>query len=312
MGTVVRIGIDTGGTKTDAVAVDASGRVVERVRLVTGFGVDAVVETIRAASAQLSEHLGSPLTEVESVGVGIPGVVDPVEGRVRHAVNLGLGDVPLGDLLRSAIGVPVRIENDVKAAALGAYHLLGLSGSMGYLNLGTGLAAGLVIDGRLWRGARGTAGEIGHIPVDPHGDECPCGQRGCLETVASGSGIARMWPTEHPFPSIDLFDRADAGDPHAVAVRTRFVEGVASAVRLIVLTGDLEAVVIGGGLSNLGDRLFDAVRATLDEWGTTSEFLASLELPSRIRRLPEGVPAGAVGAAIGALAPTAASTGSEA
>jgi predicted NBD/HSP70 family sugar kinase len=303
MGTVVRIGIDTGGTKTDAVAVDASGRVVERVRLGTGFGVDAVVETIRSASAELGALLGTPLTAVESIGVGIPGVVDPAEGRVRHAVNLGLGDVPLGELLRSAIGVPVRVENDVKAAALGAYHLLGLGGSMGYLNLGTGLAAGLVIDGRLWRGARGTAGEIGHIPVDPHGDECPCGQRGCLETVASGSGIARMWPSQHAVPAVDLFDQADAGDARAIAVRTRFVDGVASAVRLLVLTGDLEAVVIGGGLSNLGDRLLDAVRATLTEWGATSEFLASLELPSRIRRLPEDVPAGAVGAALGALSP---------
>ena len=86
---------------------------------------------------------------------------------------------------------------------MGAFHLLGRpdTHSMAYLNLGTGLAAGLVLNGALWRGSRGTAGEIGHIPVDPNGALCSCGQRGCLEMVASGSAVARQWPTDHPDPA---------------------------------------------------------------------------------------------------------------
>ena len=87
---------------------------------------------------------------------------------------------------------------------------------MAYLNLGTGLAAGIVLDGRLLRGGHGVAGEIGHIPVDPAGVVCGCGQRGCLETLASGSAIARMWPTDDPLPARELFDAADAGDEHAI------------------------------------------------------------------------------------------------
>jgi predicted NBD/HSP70 family sugar kinase len=114
---------------------------------------------------------------------------------------------------------------------------------MAYLNLGTGLAAGLVLGGRLWRGSRGVAGEIGHIPVDPAGPLCPCGQRGCLELMASGSAVARQWPPDEPKPVRALFAAADAGDALAIEVRARLVDNVAAAVRLLVLTVDVDDVV---------------------------------------------------------------------
>src|SRR5690606_7005400 len=131
--------------------------------------------------------------------------------------------------------------------------------------LGTGLAAGIVIGGRLWRGSRGTAGEIGHIPVDPAGPLCPCGQRGCLELMASGSAIARQWPTEHPQPAQHLFEAAAAGDALAVEVRRRLLESVASAVRVLVLAVDVDMVVIGGGLASLGAPLLEGVKSVLAE-----------------------------------------------
>jgi predicted NBD/HSP70 family sugar kinase len=300
----MRVGVDIGGTKTDAVAIDSAGSVVQRLRLPTGFGPAAVLATAIDAVTRLAVLADLDPTDFASIGVGIPGAVDSETGRVAHAVNLGLENLSLGEELSSSLGVAVRVENDVNSAALGAYHLLGAAigtpgaHSMAYLNLGTGLAAGLVLGGELWRGSRGTAGEIGHIPVDPTGPVCPCGQRGCLEMMASGSAVARQWPTSHPRPVQALFQAADAGDDLAIDVRDRLIENVASAVRVLVLTVDVDLVVIGGGISSLGAPLLDGVRAVLDGWASTSPFLASLELADRVELVPTGFPAAAVGAAL--------------
>jgi glucokinase len=294
----MRLGIDIGGTKTDAVAVDDRGALAQRVRLATGFGHAAVVETALAAVARIGELTGIDARGFASIGIGIPGLVDTVSGEVAHAVNLGVDRLPLGGELADRLGVGVRVENDVKAAALGAYHVLGLAGAMAYLNLGTGMAAGIVVDGRLWRGATGIAGEIGHIPVDPAGAQCACGQRGCLETVASGSGIARQWRAGDPLPARSLFAAAAAGDHEAQAIRDRLIGGIAAAVRVLVLTVDVDTVVIGGGVSHLGERLLGDVHEVLDGWGRSSPFLASLALPQRVRLVPAGSPVAALGAAI--------------
>jgi len=295
----MRIGVDIGGTKTEAVAIDDAGLVIDEVRVPTGFGADAVIASTVAAVTELADRLGTAPAEFGAIGVGVPGAVDPASGRVAHAVNLGLDGLALGDELAARLGVRVRLENDVNVAALGAFHLLGHGPerSMAYLNLGTGLAAGLVLGGRLWRGSRGTAGEIGHIPVDPAGELCSCGQRGCLELLASGSAVARQWPTEHPRPVQNLFEAAAAGDALAIEVRARFIDNVASAVRVLVLTVDVDDVVIGGGITSLGTPLLDAIRDVLAAWSAQSEFLASLELPSRVVLAPAG-PVASVGAAL--------------
>jgi len=295
----LRVGVDIGGTKTEAVAIDATGSVIETVRVPSGFGGAAVVASTMEAVVALAALVGAEPSDFGAIGVGVPGTVDPASGRVAHAVNLGLDGLALGDELSARLGVRVRLENDVNAAALGAFHLLGHGPdhSMAYLNLGTGLAAGLVLGGRLWRGSRGTAGEIGHIPVDPAGVLCVCGQRGCLEMVASGSAIARQWPTSHPRPVQDLFEAAVRGDALAIEVRQRFIDNVASAVRVLVLTVDVDDVVIGGGITSLGVPLLDAIRGVLADWSAQSQFLASLELPARIGLAPAG-PVASVGAAL--------------
>lgn len=314
----MHIGIDIGGTKTDAVVIDERGAMLQQLRLTTGYGPDAVLQTAVDAVTRVAELAGIRVDEAESIGIGVPGRVDAAAGRVAHAVNLGVDGLDLGAELSARLGSPVRVENDVNAAALGAYHLLEAEGwpagsdanwsadherSMAYLNLGTGLAAGIVVAGRLWRGSRGTAGEIGHIPVDPAGPLCPCGQRGCLELMASGSAIARQWPTEHPQPAQQLFEAAGAGDPLAIEVRRQLLENVASAVRVLVLTVDVDVVVIGGGIASLGAALLDGVRAVLVSRAQESPFLASLELADRVRLMPTGFPSAAVGAAfVGASA----------
>lgn len=296
----MRVGVDIGGTKTHAVVLDDAGAVLEQWRGPTGFGAEAVVTAATTAVAVLAERLQVLPSGFDSIGVGIPGTVHPATGTVAHAVNLGVDSLELGVILADRLGRPVSVENDVNAAALGAYHLLAGSGirSMAYLNLGTGLAAGLVLGGVLWRGPRGVAGEIGHIPVDPRGAECPCGQRGCLETLASGSAIARLWPEGHGASAVELFAAADRGDERAREVAARLVENIAAAVRILVLTVDVDAVVIGGGLSSLGNRLVGEVRARLEADARTSPFLASLGLPERVLLAPSGAPVAAVGAAL--------------
>ena len=293
----LRIGIDIGGTKTEAVALSADGTVAAEHRLATGFGAAAVLDSAEAAVRALAAALDAAPADFATIGVGIPGAVDRATGRVTHALNLGLEDLDLGGELRARLGRPVRVENDVNAAALGAWQALGggPTESMAYLNLGTGLAAGLVLGGRLWRGSRGVAGEIGHIPVDPAGPLCPCGQRGCLELTASGSGLARAGMGDSVR---DLHAAATGGDVAALGVWTAFVEHVAASVRLFVLTVDPDRVVIGGGLSSLGDELLGAVRGVLGDWAASSPFLAMLDLPSRVEVLPRDFPAAAVGAAL--------------
>lgn len=293
------LGVDIGGTKTEAVLLDATGAILRQVRIRTGFGADGVVASTIDAIRRL-EAPGVP------IGIGTPGTVDPLSGTVSHALNLGVERLDLGERVTDAVGSVVRVENDVNAAALGAFHLLGRPGtdSIGYLNLGTGLAAGLVLNGRLWRGSRGVAGEIGYIIVDPNAPVDPDGQPGGLEVMASGSGIANQWGTREPNAVSAVLDAADAGHHRARAIRRRLFDGIAAAVRILVLTVDVDVVVVGGGISRLGDRLVDGVGQVFDGWAAASPFIASLELRDRMLMLPGDAPVAALGAAwIGESAP---------
>lgn len=291
----MRVGVDIGGTNTDAVILDDSGAVAHSLRLPTGWGHDAVLGTATDAVLGLADAAGVAPSSFASIGVGVPGAVDPERGTVTHARNLGVAHLDLGTLLGANVGAAVRVENDVNAAALGAFHQLGLLNeqSMAYLNLGTGLAAGLVLGGQLWRGARGAAGEIGHILIDPAGPLDEDGQPGALEVMASGSGISSQWSGS----VTEMLAAAERGDEKAVDIRQRMFTAVASAVRILVLTVDVDLVVIGGGISLMGDPLLTAVRSVFDQWEGGSPFITSLRLGERVRILPPDSGAAATGAA---------------
>ncbi len=306
----MRVGLDIGGTKTEAVVLDDRGEIIARVRRPTGWGPDGVVETIRVIVAEVAQRGDLPRSAVSSVGIGLPGQVQ--DGHVSHAVNLGIEHLALEKVAQRALGVAVRIENDVKAAAWGASALLAARGeeggsrSLAYVNLGTGIAAGFVLDGRLHRGSGGIAGEIGHLSVDPAGPLCRCGQRGCIEALAGGGAVAARWGKAVELPVLDVFDAADGGDPVALHVRADLARGVAAAVRTIVLALDVDTVILGGGIAALRERLLDRVVAELSESAATSAFLRSLALARRVELLPSGSPAAAFGAAlVGADAHTA-------
>ncbi|MBL7622497.1 ROK family protein [Frankia sp. AgB1.8] len=328
-----RVGLDIGATKILGVVVAGDGTVLAQAREQTVAGPDGVLASAGTVLERLAEAIDGPLPP--DVGVGVPGIVDRRRGAVKHAVNLGLGGdwFPLAERIgaragalrhlgaspaqghfgtgpaqgrvgtgpaqgRVGAGPPrVTLENDLNAATWGA-HVLSGADDLAYVSLGTGLAAGFVLDGVLRRGAHGAAGEIGHVPVDPAGELCSCGQKGCLELVASGSAASAAWPSRDVPPAEALFAAAAAGDPAAVAARDRFADGVADAIRMLGLTVDPRTIILGGGVANLGAPLLDAVAGALRAQAATSPFLSSLDLASRLTLVPRGVPVGALGAAM--------------
>ena len=294
----MRVGLDIGATKVHGAVIGDGGSVAAQARRDTLPGPDGVLESVTTVLDLLAADLDGALPPF--IGIGIPGLVDRHRGTVSHAVNLGLGGewFPLADRLADRTGATVIVENDLNAATWGAHVLSGVD-DLAYLALGTGLAAGLVLGGRLRRGAHGAAGEIGHVPVDPDGALCSCGQRGCLELLASGSALAATWPvTGGQPPATALFAAAADGNAQAIAVRDRFAAGVADAVRMLGLAVDPAAIIIGGGVAHVGQPLLDAVTAALRAQAAGSPFLAALDLASRTALLPGQSPVGAIGAAL--------------
>ena len=306
-------GIDVGGTKIAVVLADADLAPVGRHVVPTGAG-DAASAADRIAEAlddALAEAGRSP-AELAAIGVGVPGRVEPVDGTVTLAVNLGWHDLPLGPRLSERFGVPVAVENDVRAAAAGlhARHATGDDADLAYLGIGTGISAGVVIDGILHRGSRGLAGEIGHVVLEPDGPRCACGLRGCFEALASGRGIgeiaeaaiergeATSLAAHRPASAVDVYREAAAGD----AVARRIVETagryVARAVHELVMTYDVRRVVLGGGVTHAGPPFLDPVTRALDELRATSE-LAREALPEDVvHLLPPDADAGGWGGVI--------------
>ncbi|GAA2524793.1 ROK family protein [Rarobacter incanus] len=293
-----KIGLDIGGTKTLGVVIGDDGSIVTSAQSPTRFGEDGVLETASALVETLLAAADISPSSLSSIGIGIPGHVDRAGGIVRNAVNIGVQRLDIARRLRARFGIEIGVDNDVTAAAIGTAHLMRLQGTIALLNLGTGLAAGIVRDGKPWRGSTGVAGEIGHFPVDPLGLDCPCGQRGCLETIASGSALRRAWPRGGDRPGRVLLSAIATGDAEAQRAFDQLAAGTAAAVRLLVLSLDPETIVIGGGLSRLGEPLRQAVRAQLGLSGAESQFLTGLHLAERVRLLPTDMPAAAVGAAL--------------
>ena len=288
----MRLGIDIGGTKTAALVLDDTGGVLAHVAAPSGRG-DATLTT----AVDVAEHavaLVGGWSEIDHVGACMPGLVDPETGWARHAVNLDVLALDLAGGIEAATGRRPSVDNDVKAAALGAHHTVRpdvADGATAYLNAGTGLAAAIVRGGRVVRGVGGAAGEIGHLPVGT-GIPCSCGQEGCLETIASGSALLRMWPR----PAGELFPAAAAGDERAQEVVATLAHGIALAVQVLVVTG-AELVVIGGGLTRDRARLEAAIAADVTARAQASPFLRRLDLLSRIQVLDD-VPVAAIGAAL--------------
>ncbi|MGZ8437466.1 MAG: ROK family protein [Candidatus Limnocylindrales bacterium] len=305
------VGVDIGGTKIAVLVVDRAERVLAREVAHTAAGPqDGATDQIAAVIDRTLRSAGARIDDVAAIGVGVPGRVDPLTGAVTLAVNLGWSDLPLGAQLEARFGRPCVVENDVRAAAFGLHRrrVVGEIDDLAYLAVGTGVSAGVVLHGRLHRGARGLAGEIGHVVVDPGGARCACGERGCLETFISGSAIARLAceaidvgrptalrGTTDP-TAVDVYHAAAAGDPVGLEIAEAVGRRLAWAIHLLVMTYDVERVVLGGGVSHAGATFLRPIEEELDRLRATSELAREQLVPGVAQLLPPGADAGAWGA----------------
>ena len=252
-----RIGVDLGGTKIEAIALDDRGREVFRERIATPRGdYDRTIEAI----ALLIDHAEAAAGPC-SVGIGMPGVISPATGLVKNANSTWLNGRPLAADLDARLRRPVRLANDANCFALSEATdgaAAGMPVVFGAI-IGTGVGGGLVTHGRIVVGANAIGGEWGHNPLPwPEGDEVPgpacyCGRRGCIETFLSGPGLARDHETvtgRRASPE-DIVAAGERGDPAAHATLTRYEHRLARGLASIINVLDPDVIVLGGGMSNV-------------------------------------------------------------
>jgi glucokinase len=290
------IGMDIGGTNTELGLFDAHLNLLD----VHTFGTikphwpnkvsdphdyfDLLEQEIRGLVWKHSLDF----TRITAIGAGVPGVVDAKNGIALGASNLGWKDVPFAAEMNRRLGVPVYIDNDVRIYTLGEAHA---GAGVGYghilcVTLGTGLAASVIVDGTLLRGSTLYAGEIGHDPVEGETHRCNCGKVGCLETIASATGIARLAEknlVSHPDSSLnriargsklsshDVFRACEEGDSFALEVFTRVGTILGRRLATYLFLINPEVLIIGGGASRAGDYLLDPIRAQIREHYSPSE-----------------------------------------
>jgi glucokinase len=254
----VAVGVDVGGTKLVAGLVGADGSVLARRRETTPAHDPQAIPSLIARMAR--ELTGEPAP----VGIGAAGIVD-IEGVVRYGPNIDWVDFPLRDLVAALIGGTVTVDNDANAAAWGEYRAGAAAGaaSMVMLTVGTGVGGGLVLDGRLVRGRHGLGAEFGHIIVLEGGPPCPCGNRGCLEAVASGTAIGRLARERLGWADAtgkSVTEAAQAGDGQATAVVTECGFWLGVGIASLVNALDPDLVVVGGGAMQAGELLLGPAR----------------------------------------------------
>lgn len=299
MGDVV-VAVDVGGTLMKCALVSTAGEVLHSVRRPTDRErgpeaiVEAIINTIGDLAGQARGFGGNPL----AVGLTVPGLIDAANGIAVYASNLGWRDVPLGPLAEAKVGLPVALGHDVRSGGLAEQRLGAGRGSeyMLFVAIGTGIAAGFFPRGVGLDGAHGAACEIGHIVVEPGGELCGCGQRGCVEAVASAATIARAYAaaTGEDLGAAEVAHRAAEGEAAALAVWNRAVEILARGLLTGISLYDPDTIVLGGGLAEARATLFDPLEKSLREKATFHT------LP-RLVRAELGDEAGCIGAALLAL-----------
>jgi glucokinase len=326
MGKGLTVGIDLGGTKATMVVTDRTDRLLHEETLPTDRArvADQVVQLVERATAAFPPGRDG----IEGVGIAAPGHVDAHHGVVRLAVNLDGAEIPLARIVGEATGLPCVVEHDARAAAAWLVRRDGTR-DLAYLSVGTGISAGLVIDGRLLRGAVGLAGEIGHTVADPNGPICTCGLRGCLEAVAAGPAIARQAQdrqaqdrqaqdrqaqARREIDSTDgipaagtaqavfgtaqaVFEAAAEGDPIARGVVDDVAGHLGRAIRALVLGFGVSRVVIGGGVAGAGEHLLGPLLAAIERERSESPLVETAFSATTIELLPPAEKAGARGAA---------------
>ncbi len=269
------VGIDLGATKIALGLIDPHNRVVAHQLVPTAplDGPDAAVQRMARAVDALKGAL-VPGAAISGVGICAPGPLDHRTGVLLDPPNLtGWVNVPLRQMLSECLSLPVTLEHDAKASALGEYHFGAGRGhtDMVYIVVGTGIGSAIILDGRLHRGQHNSAGEVGHITIRAGGDPCSCGNTGCVESFAAGPAIARTYrraQATHARPDDAItaevvVERARQGEAMALAVLEDAGEALGTAVATLAMILDVELYVIGSSVAKAGDLLLEPARRAL-------------------------------------------------
>ncbi len=313
------IGIDLGGTKISTALVSGAGGIIARDyrETLAAAGPDAVIGRMLDAARQVMAEADVETAQVAAVGIGAPGPLDVAAGVVVSPPNLpGWERVPLRQLIADALTIPAFLEKDANAAAMGE-HLFGAGQGarhMIYVTVSTGIGSGLILDGGLYHGATSMAGEIGHTTIVPDGPRCGCGNRGCLEALASGTAVARRARERvaqgAPTLIADLAEgeperitakivalAADQGDAEARQIIAEAMNYLGIGMANLVNLFNPQLIVVGGGLANIGDALFESVRRVIEQRAFRAAAAAVRVVPAKL-----GDDVGVLGTAAVALA----------
>jgi fructokinase len=293
----MRIGVDLGGTKIEAIAIDAKGREIHRQRVATPRDdYQAIVKTIADLVAGVEAAIGGQA----SVGIGTPGAISASTGLLKNSNTTCLNDQPLLQDLQAALGRTVKLANDANCFALSeAVDGAGRDANVVFgVILGTGVGGGVVVQRCALPGANSIAGEWGHNPLpwpgtsELPGPPCYCGRRGCIETYLSGPGLCRDF-REHGGTAVnarEIADRAQRGDASCNAALQRYEARLARGLASVINLLDPDVIVLGGGLSNV-DRLYTEVPKLWGQW------VFSDAIQTRLSRAVHGDSSGVRGAA---------------
>lgn len=285
MATKYAVGIDLGGTKIATVLTDLTGKIVNKVEVETRAheGKDAVLKRINNTVYQVMEPSGITRDDLAGIGIGSPGPLDPERGVVLRAPNLKWKEeVPLRDVVKDEFQVATYLDNDANAAAAGEYRFGAGKGckNLIYVTVSTGVGSGIIVDGKVYRGAHGTAGELGHTIVDPAGPQCGCGKHGCLEAFSSGTAIARRTVAAiregnksiipelvgddlEKITSKTVAEAAHLGDELACQMWESAGDYLGIGMANVINFLDPEMIIIGGGVSKVGELLFEPMRRSI-------------------------------------------------
>lgn len=284
MANQIYIGADLGGTNIKVGICDEQGELLQTYEGPTDaeLGAEVVLDRIAEYVRTIVAKSSFSWEQVAGIGAGIAGFIDISEGSVKFSPNLQWRDVPVKKTLEAKLGKAVRIDNDANVAALGEAWSgagAGISNVVCY-TLGTGVGGGIIINGKIYQGSGGMAGELGHMPIVPDIEaiNCGCGQIGCLETVSSATGIVRMANDavergEHTSMALlekieakDVFDAAKSGDEVALRIVNRAAYYLGRSMATLAVVLNPQRFIVGGGVSKAGEVLFEPIRETFRKY----------------------------------------------
>ncbi|MBD1373312.1 ROK family glucokinase [Hazenella sp. IB182357] len=270
------LGIDMGGTFTKLGIVDGTGKVYGKSKFETKGkqGIDDYVERLTYYSKELVNQLDMEWKALDGVGLGLPGFIDRKKGWIRHLPSLGWRNIKIKEKLEQSLQLPIDIDNDANVATLGECWCGAGKNQTDVIciTIGTGIGVGIIANGQLIRGQSGLAGEAGHIVIEPDGEPCSCGQRGCMGKIASATAMVKEANRQlqagketslkkcSTITTLDIFEAAKTQDQVATQVIERALTALTTVMSYLTVTLNPGLFIIGGGVSHAGDHLLNPLK----------------------------------------------------